>query len=200
MCFTVSTTDQQLVTAYIQGDESAFAVLLQRHKSKVFGKIITQVRDRALAEDIFQDSMMRAITAIKGGNYNEEGKFLPWIMRIANNLCMDHFRGKKKMPVVRGHEDYNPFDFIGNGRLNAEQENIREEVMTVMRSLMDCLPREQREVVTMRLYFDMSFKEIAEQLDISINTALGRMRYALINLRKHVEQHHLDMLVLEDPQ
>ncbi|MBX7051830.1 MAG: sigma-70 family RNA polymerase sigma factor [Flavobacteriales bacterium] len=186
-------TDRQLVEIYYNGKEEGFEELLKRYKSRVFGKIMMYVKDRAVAEDIFQDTFVRAIHALKEGNYNEEGKFSAWVMRIAHNLCIDYFRGKKKMPVTRERDDYNPFDFIGNDEKNSEESHMNAEVLTDTKRLLNYLPMEQKEIVMMRLYYDMSFKEISEQLDISINTALGRMRYALINLRKLIEKHQMEM-------
>lgn len=186
-------TDRQLVEIYYNGKEEGFEELLKRYKSRVFGKIMMYVKDRAVAEDIFQDTFVRAIHALKEGNYNEEGKFSAWVMRIAHNLCIDYFRGKKKMPVTRERDDYNPFDFIGNDEKNSEESHVNAEVLTDTKRLLNYLPMEQKEIVMMRLYYDMSFKEISEQLDISINTALGRMRYALINLRKLIEKHQMEM-------
>ena len=186
-------TDRQLVEAYHQGKEEAFEELLKRYKSRVCAKIYLYVKDRALAQDIFQDTFMRAIHALKEGNYNEERKFSAWIMRIAHNLCIDHFRGKKKMPLMREKDDFNPFDFISNNEKNSEETASDATVLGDAKKLLAFLPLEQREVVMMRLYYDMSFKEISEQLDISINTALGRMRYALINLRKLIEKHNMEM-------
>jgi RNA polymerase sigma-70 factor (ECF subfamily) len=186
-------TDRQLVEAYAKGKEEAFQELLKRYKGKVFSKIMMYVKDRALAEDIFQDTFLRAIQALKEGHYNEEGKFSAWILRIAHNLCIDYFRGKKKMPLTRGNDDYDPFDFIDNGLKNCEESNINQQVLNDTKRLLSFLPQEQKEIVMMRLYYDMSFKEISESLDISINTALGRMRYALINMRKLIEKHDMEM-------
>lgn len=186
-------TDRQLVEAYAKGKEEAFQELLKRYKGKVFSKIMMYVKDRALAEDIFQDTFLRAIQALKEGHYNEEGKFSAWILRIAHNLCIDYFRGKKKMPMTRGNDDYDPFDFIDNGLKNCEESNINQQVLSDTKRLLGFLPQEQKEIVMMRLYYDMSFKEISESLDISINTALGRMRYALINMRKLIEKHDMEM-------
>ncbi len=194
MCYNVSTHDQVLVSAYLNGDESAFAFLLRRYQSKIFGKIYMVVRDRAVAEDIFQDTLMKAVFAMKSGGYNEEGKFLPWVMRIAHNLCIDYFRLKKKLPIQRGTDEYDPISLVTDNQLNVEEGLNKKEVLTKTRRLLDVLPDEQKEIVLMRIYLDMSFKEIADRLDISINTALGRMRYALINLRKHVDQHHLELV------
>jgi RNA polymerase sigma-70 factor (ECF subfamily) len=186
-------TDRQLVEAYIRGHEECFQELLKRYKSRVFGKITMYVKDRAAAEDIFQDTFMKAIQALKDGQYNEEGKFSAWIMRIAHNLCIDYFRVKKKMPMSRANDDYDPFDYIGSGEKNSEQMNINKQVLSDAKRLLNQLPAEQKEIVMMRLYYDMSFKEISDSLNISINTALGRMRYALINLRKLIEKHQIEM-------
>lgn len=186
-------SDRQLVEAYHNGKEAAFNELLKRYKSKVYSKIMMYVRDRAVAEDIFQDTFVRAIHALKEGNYNEEGKFSAWILRIAHNLCIDYFRNIKKMPMTRERDEYNPFDFISSEERTSEEDRMKREVKSDMKRLLNMLPDEQKEIVMMRLHYDMSFKEIADQLDISINTALGRMRYALINLRKLIEKHRLEM-------
>jgi RNA polymerase sigma factor (sigma-70 family) len=189
-------TDRQLVELYTKGKEEAFAELLSRYKSRVYGKITMYVKDRAAAQDIFQDTFMKAIHALRDGHYNEEGKFSAWIMRIAHNLCIDYFRGKKKMPLSRGNDDYDPFDFISSGEKNSEEKTVNDQVLSDARRLLEFLPQEQKEIVMMRLYYDMSFKEIADTLNISINTALGRMRYALINLRKLIEKHNIEMSML----
>jgi RNA polymerase sigma-70 factor (ECF subfamily) len=194
MCYNVSTHDQVLISAYLQGDESAFEVLLRRYQSKIFGKILMVVRDRAVAEDIFQDALMKAVFAMKSGSYNEEGKFLPWVMRIAHNLCIDHFRLKKKIPVQRGNDEYDPLSYVSDRELNIEQALQKKDVLEKTRGLLNILPEEQKEIVLLRIYFDMSFKEIADQLGISINTALGRMRYALINLRKHIDHSQMELV------
>lgn len=186
-------TDRQLVNAYAEGNEAAFGELLLRYKSRVFSKIMMYVKDRALAEDIFQDTFVRAIHALKEGQYNEEGKFSAWILRIAHNLCIDHFRGDKKMPKTRQRDDYDPFDHIPVAEKNTEDMAINAQVLGDVRRLIQYLPAEQKEIVMMRMYYDMSFKEISEMLNISINTALGRMRYALINLRKLIDQHQMVM-------
>ena len=197
MRYNQQTPDELLVKNYLQGDEKAFAILLKRHQSKIFGKVLSVVRDRAVAEDIFQDALMKAVFAMKSGSYNEEGKFLPWVMRIAQNLCIDYFRAKKKMPMKRGNDEYNPLDFVRDRHLNAEQSVVKTEVLDVARKLLGYLPEDQREIVLMRVYFDMSFKEIADQLNISINTALGRMRYAKINLTKVIDEQKLDLIFAE---
>lgn len=186
-------TDRQLIEAYIRGNEECFQELLKRYKSRVFGKISIYIKDRAAAEDIFQDTFLKAIHALKEGQYNEEGKFSAWIMRIAHNLCIDYFRNKKKMPMTRGNDDYDPFDYISSGDKTTEEQAINKQVLSDTKKLLAQLPDEQREIVMMRLYYDMSFKEISDSLDISINTALGRMRYALINMRKLIEKHQIEV-------
>jgi RNA polymerase sigma-70 factor (ECF subfamily) len=184
-------SDQDLVRQYIDGSDQAFEVFLRRHKSQVFTKILYMVKDREAAEDIFQDTFIKAIQTLKNGRYNEEGKFLPWIMRIAHNLVIDYFRKGKKMPAVRSDDDHDVFATISHEDMNVEEKTIFDQVMLDVRKLIDCLPSEQREVVIMRHYYNMSFKEIADSCDVSINTALGRMRYALINMRKMVEQKEI---------
>ena len=185
--------DQELVNLYIQGEESALATLITRHKRRIFSYIMLTIKDRALAEDVFQDTFIKVINTLKKGHYNEEGKFLPWVLRIAHNLIIDTFRRDKKMPTISGGtndegEDFDIFSVIGTYDKTIEQEMIQGQVRKDIRKLVECLPAEQREVLMMRHYYDMSFKEISEQTNVSINTALGRMRYALINLRKMIEE------------
>lgn len=181
------TSDRELVSLYIGGNDQAFEVLLKRHKNQVYTKILTLVRDREVADDLFQDTFIKVIHTLKEGRYNEEGKFLPWVMRIAHNLAIDYFRKGKKMPMVRGDEENDVFSTISNDDLHIEDQLIRNQTLSDVKKLIRYLPEEQRTVVMMRHYYGMSFKEIAETCDISINTALGRMRYALINLRKLVD-------------
>ena len=176
--------DKSLVKNYIQGDNKSFEILLNRHKSKVFGYIMSKVKNKDIADDIFQDTFIKAINSLKKGTYNEEGKFLPWIFRIAHNLIIDHFRRIKTQKLVNQREDYNLFDFIEDGSLTAEKKIIKKEIFNDLNRLIDLLPDSQKKVLKLRYYEDKSFKEIAELCDISINTALGRMRYALLNLRK----------------
>jgi RNA polymerase sigma-70 factor (ECF subfamily) len=185
--------DQELVNLYIKGDESALVSLITRHKRRIFSYIMLTIKDRALAEDIFQDTFIKVINTLKKGHYNEEGKFLPWVLRIAHNLIIDTFRRDKKMPTISGGtndegEDFDIFSVIGTYDKTIEQEMIQGQVRKDIRKLVECLPAEQREVLMMRHYYDMSFKEISEQTNVSINTALGRMRYALINLRKMIDE------------
>ena len=177
-------SDQELVRMYLEGKESAFEALLQRHKNKVFTHIYIKVKDRDLAEDIFQDTFIKVVNTLKAGKYNEEGKFLPWLMRIAHNLVIDHFRRNKKMPKVRETEEFSPFAILDNGEQTVDDIMIHDQIHEDVKALVKLLPDEQREVVIMRHYKGMSFKDIAEATDVSINTALGRMRYALINMRK----------------
>ena len=183
--------DQVLVRLYLEGDEKAFEALLHRHKRKVWSHIYLLVRDRELTEDIFQETFIKVVHTLKTGKYNEEGKFLPWVMRIAHNLVIDHFRRNKKMPLVRSNDDYDVFATISQPGKNVEQRMVNAQIDEDVRKLIDNLPDEQREVVIMRTYLAMSFKEIAEHTDVSINTALGRMRYALINMRKLIKQNEM---------
>ena len=183
--------DQELVHAYLQGNERAFELLLSRHKRKVWSHIYLLVRDRDLTEDLFQEAFIKVVHTLKTGKYNEEGKFLPWVMRIAHNLVIDHFRRTKKMPLVRSNEDYDVFATIAQPGKNVEQQIVNLQIDEDVRKLIDHLPPEQREVVMMRTYLNMSFKEISEHSEVSINTALGRMRYALINMRKMIKQHEI---------
>jgi RNA polymerase sigma factor (sigma-70 family) len=185
--------DQELVNLYINGEESALAILIQRHKSRIFSHIMHIVKNKAVAEDIFQDTFIKVITTLKKGNYKEEGKFLPWVLRISHNLTIDFFRREKRLPTISGGTDSDgkPFDIfslIGDCDKCIEQEIIEMQIRTDVRKLVDLLPPEQREVLLMRHYDDKSFKEISEQTNVSINTALGRMRYALINLRRMIEE------------
>lgn len=184
--------DQELVNLYIHGNESALSTLVHRHKKKLFSYILITVKDKSLAQDIFQDTYFKVIQTLKRGQYNEEGKFLPWTMRIAHNLIIDTFRRDKRMPMISGGtnsdgEEYNIFSMIGSGDKNMEENIVHDQIRKDIRKLVEQLPMEQKEVLIMRHYYDMSFKEIADQTNVSINTALGRMRYALINLRKIIE-------------
>lgn len=185
--------DQELVINYINGDEAALATLIQRHKRRIFSYIMLTVKDRALAEDIFQDAFFKIIITLKKGSYNEEGKFLPWVLRITHNLIIDTFRRNKRMPTISGGvnddgEEFDIFSVLNLEDKNVEEDIIKGQVRKDVRKLIDQLPLEQKEVLMMRHYYDMSFKEISEQTNVSINTALGRMRYALINLRKLIDE------------
>ncbi|TXI69258.1 RNA polymerase sigma factor [Flavobacterium sp. UBA6195] len=183
--------DAVLVKNYLSGDESALASLIERHQSKIFGFIYSKVNDRDLSDDIFQDTFIKVIKTLKSQSYNEEGKFLPWVMRIAHNLVVDHFRKAKKMPFQRETEEYSIFNYMTDNSLNIEGQIISEQVETDLAKLLDELPQDQKEVLIMRMYQDLSFKEIADLTGVSINTALGRMRYALLNLRKIIEKNQI---------
>jgi len=183
-----SIKDEQLVCSYINGKESSLNTLINRHRSRLLGFIISKVRDKALAEDIFQETFLKVIKTLKKGRYNEQGKFLPWVMRIAYNLSIDHFRKISKTKFIRSKDDFNVFDIIKDSSDSVEQEMIKEKILSDVKKIIYKLPPLQREVVKMRYYANMSFNEIAETCNISINTALGRMRYALINLRKIINK------------
>ncbi len=184
-------TDAVLVSNYIKGHESALAVLIERHKQKIYSFIYSKVFDRDITEDIFQDTFIKVIRTLKLGKYNEEGKFLPWVMRIAHNLVIDHFRKNNRMPKFDNGQEFNIFSVISDSSLNAEKTIIKEQVEQDVRRLIEELPEDQKQVLVMRMYNDMSFKEISENTGVSINTALGRMRYALINLRKVIDKHNI---------
>lgn len=183
--------DQELVDLYINGNESCLEELIARHKKRVFSYIMMVVRDRHLAEDVFQDTFIKVIQTLKRGAYNDEGKFLPWVLRIAHNLVIDHFRRVKRMPLVDAGEDFDIFSVLTLRQGNVEDKLVKRQIRSDMRKAIEQLPLEQREVLIMRHYMDMSFKEIADTTNCSINTALGRMRYALINLKKMLEKQHI---------
>lgn len=189
--------DRDLVTAYINGDERAFEALLMRHKDKIYRFIFMKVRDSALSQDIFQDTFIKIVNTLKAGAYNEEGKFLPWAMRIAHNLVIDYFRKNNKVRMVSesssAREDFTIFHTLKLEDENVQDEITRQELEKQLVELIEFLPETQRDILKMRIFREMSFKDIADLEDISINTALGRMRYALINLRKLIEKHDLVM-------
>nr|WP_294859868.1 sigma-70 family RNA polymerase sigma factor [uncultured Fluviicola sp.] len=187
--------DQVLIHYYLEGNEQAFEVLLLRHKDKIYRSIYHKIREREIAEDIFQEAFVKIIQTLKLGNYNEEGKFLPWAMRIAQNLVIDYFRKHGRMKLISERnaksEDFNIFSILKMDELNVEQSISKTELETQMIQLIQHLPESQKEIIEKRIFQDLSFKDIAEMEGISINTALGRMRYALINLRKLIEKHQL---------
>ncbi|QYJ67838.1 RNA polymerase sigma factor [Flavobacterium litorale] len=183
--------DAVLVKDYIGGDENALASLIKRHQSKIYGFIYSKVTDRDIADDIFQDTFIKVIKTLKCNAYNEEGKFLPWVMRIAHNLIVDHFRRNKKMPMFRETEEFSIFSIMSDNSPNIESRIITNQVENDVKRLIEELPDDQKEVLQMRMYQDMSFKEIADITGVSINTALGRMRYALMNLRKVIEKNNV---------
>ncbi|PVX44795.1 RNA polymerase ECF family sigma subunit [Flavobacterium sp. 103] len=184
-------SDALLVKDYMAGDESALAILIKRHESKIYGFIYSKVADREVSNDIFQDTFIKVIKTLKTQSYNEEGKFLPWIMRIAHNLIIDFYRKSKKMPLFRETEDFSIFSIMSDDSLTVENQIIADQVEVDIRRLVEELPLDQKEVLMMRMYQDMSFKEISETTGVSINTALGRMRYAIMNLRKIIDKHQI---------
>jgi len=181
-------TDKDFVTSFINGDESALAALIDKYRSRIFGFIMSKVKNKEIAEDIFQETFIKVINNIKKGKYNEQGKFIVWVMTITHNLIMDYFRKQKKRKFFKSTDDFNVFDFINNGELNVEQKLIKEQILDLLKTLINELPIEQKEILQMRYYSKMSYKEISEKCEISINTALGRMRYAIINLRKIIKR------------
>ena len=189
-------SDKELIERYQEGCVACFEVLLERYKSKVYSYIMMLAKDKLLAEDLFQDTFVKIIRTIKADLYHDEGKFIQFAMRIAHNLIIDHFRRAKKLPIVDSvSEDYNVIDNLRISDPSKEQQMIREQVYADLRKMIDYLPSEQREVLFLRMYQDMSFKDIAEVTNVSINTALGRMRYALINMRKMMKENDLTVMV-----
>lgn len=187
-----TTSDAILVKSYISGSEKSLEILVLRHKSRVYNFIYSKVLDADLSEDIFQDTFIKVIRTLRKGTYNEEGKFLPWLMRIAHNLIIDHFRKSNRMPKFESKDkEFDIFSMLKDTGRNAEKQLIVDQISADVRKLVDELPVDQKEVILMRLYKDMSFKEIAENTNVSINTALGRMRYAIINLRRLVVEHKI---------
>lgn len=190
--------DNELVQLYIDGNENALSVLLERHKRKIFSSIMIVLKDQHLAEDVFQDTFFKVIQTLKRGQYNEEGKFLPWVIRIARNLIIDHFRRVKKMPPMPVYFNDEGEEVSVFNSIPAPDDSSNTKEKTIfrknMRGLISTLPNDQREVVVMRIYYDMSFKEISDFTGVSINTALGRMRYALINLKKMIEEKSIELV------
>jgi len=188
---TTQLSDSALVSLYIAGNENAFEQLVTRHKNKVFTTILLIVKDTYTAEDLMQDAFIKAVHTMKGGRYNEEGKFSSWICRIAHNLAIDFFRKEKRSPMITLEDGSNVFNTLSFSEDSAESLQIKEDTHARLRELIQALPQAQREVLMMRHYADMSFQEIAEATGVSINTALGRMRYALINLRKKMQHNDI---------
>lgn len=183
--------DQELVRAYMNGDSNALSILIERYKDKVYTSIYLLVKDKYLAEDIFQDVFIRIIDTLRGGRYTDEGKFLPWAMRIAHNLCVDHFRKVKRSPSIKTSDDRDIFEVLNFSEAGADQRMMADQSHDKIRKMIDLLPEDQREVIILRHYADLSFKEIAALTKCSINTALGRMRYGLINLRKMMAEKQI---------
>ena len=191
---TKSLSDAQLVYNYISGDENALSILINRHQSRLYGFIFSKIQDRDAADDVFQDTFIKVIRTLKRGNYNEQGKFLPWVMRISHNLIIDYFRKNSRMPKFKSKNEFDIFSIISDDSLNIENKIVDAQIENHIRILLDELPDEQRAVIKMRIYQDMSFKEISESTGVSINTALGRMRYGLINLRKMIDKHKINLI------
>jgi RNA polymerase sigma factor (sigma-70 family) len=186
-------SDRELINMYINGDEAAFEHLIQRHKGKIFTSVYIFVKDTELANDIFQETFIKIIDTFRSGKYNEEGKFIHWAMRIAHNLCVDYFRKDKRKPIYAASDDFDVLSIIENSDDNEETKMIKCQTFNKIRQLVECLPDEQKEVIIMRHYMDLSFKEIAELTNVSINTALGRMRYALLNMRRLIAEKQISL-------
>lgn len=187
----VQATDTQLVQSFQQGNGQALEVLVNRYKDKIYSSILFLVKDKYLAEDLFQDVFIKVIDTIRGNRYTEEGKFLPWALRIAHNLCVDHFRKVKRSPSIKTSDDKDIFEVLNMNEESPETKMMQGQSHDRVRRLLDMLPEEQREVIILRHYADLSFKEIAEMTNCSINTALGRMRYGLINMRKMMTERQI---------
>ena len=189
-----SLSDAQLVSNYILGEEIALSVLINRHQARLYGFIFSKIQDRDATEDVFQDTFIKVIRTLKRGNYNEQGKFLPWVMRIAHNLVIDYFRKNNRMPKFKNNGDFDIFSVLSDESPNAESKIVENQIADQVRILLEELPEDQKAVIKMRIYQDMSFKEISENTGVSINTALGRMRYGLINLRKMIDKHNISLI------
>jgi RNA polymerase sigma factor (sigma-70 family) len=187
-------SDQDLIKNYLEGNEASLEKLITRHKDKVYTYIYILLKDRDLADDLFQDTFIKVVNTLRSGAYNEEGKFVPWVMRIAHNLIIDHYRKNQRIPIIDNRDDFNIFSTYKVYDEPVEDRIIEEQIHREVRNLVDLLPEEQKEVLLMRHYADMSFKDIAEQTNVSINTALGRMRYALINLRKLIAEKKISLV------
>jgi RNA polymerase sigma factor (sigma-70 family) len=193
-------TDNELVKLYMNGNEESLSILVKRHKRRIFSYVYLITRNKALTEDVFQETFFKVIQTLKKQQYNEEGKFLPWVLRIAKNLIIDHFRKARKMPGIstitnEDGEETSIFDIIPEEVNHSKDDETTKRFKEAIRSVINDLPQDQKEVVIMRTYYDMSFKEIAEVTNVSINTSLGRMRYALINLKKRLEEKNVEMYI-----
>jgi RNA polymerase sigma-70 factor (ECF subfamily) len=187
-------SDSQLVLRYLNGKRQALSILVERHRPKTYRFIYAKVQDAEVASDIVQDTFLKVIKTLDKGGYRDEGKFVSWVMRIAHNLVIDHFRRLKKMPMQYEKSDYSFFSFLTDSSKTKEETMIQEHIESNLHHIINCLPADQLEVVSLRIFKELSFKEISEQTGVSINTALGRMRYALINLRKMASENHIDLL------
>jgi len=188
-------TDCELVKSYINGNNQALEVILERHQKSVYNYIYNKVQKQELAEDLFQDTFIKVILNLKEGKYFDDGKFISWVLRIAHNIIVDHYRSKKKLQLITettfANEDFSIFDMISEKEISYEEQIIKEQVYSELKEIIHLLPEDQREIVDLRIFKDYSFKDVAEELNISINTCLGRMRYALINLRKHIDKNKI---------
>lgn len=184
-------TDIQLVYLFQDGNSKALEILVSRYKDKIFSSILFLVKDKYLAEDLFQDVFIKIIDTIRKNRYTEEGKFLPWAMRIAHNLCVDHFRKVKRTPTIKTSDDRDIFEVIKMSEEGADTRIMQGQSHDRVRRMLEMLPEEQREVIVLRHYADLSFKEISQMTNCSINTALGRMRYGLINMRKMLTEQQI---------
>ncbi|PRZ27879.1 RNA polymerase sigma factor [Flavobacterium granuli] len=191
MIANIEISDALLVQNYVAGNEEALSTLIKRHESRIYGFIYSKISDRDISNDIFQDTFIKVIKTLKSNSYNEEGKFLPWVMRISHNLIIDHYRKTKKMPLFRETEDFSIFSVMTDDSISIENKLISDQIELDLKKLIEELPIDQKEVLVMRMYQDMSFKEISEITGVSINTSLGRMRYALLNLRKVIDKHQI---------
>jgi RNA polymerase sigma-70 factor (ECF subfamily) len=190
---TVQLTDNELIQLFQQGNPRAFDVLIDRHQERIFNAINFMVKDSYLAEDLIQDIFIKIIGNLKLGKYNDEGKFLPWALRIAHNYCVDHFRKVKRTPTIKTSDDQDLFEIIKHTDHPADYKMTRSQTHRDIQELVDLLPEEQREIIVLRHYANLSFKEIAQMTNCSINTALGRMRYGLINLRKMMNERGMSL-------
>jgi RNA polymerase sigma-70 factor (ECF subfamily) len=186
-------TDNELVHSFQQGNNSALEILVKRHKEKIFTSIHILVKDKYLAEDMFQDVFIKIIDTLRANKYNDEGKFAPWAIRIAHNLCIDHFRKVKRTPTILTSDSYDIFELINVVEESADKGMLKGQTHDRVRRLIDALPADQREVIVLRHYADLSFREIAELTNCSINTALGRMRYGLLNIRKMMAEKQITL-------
>jgi len=187
-------SDSKLLEFYLEGNHDALEILFQRHRDKIFGFIYSKVRNQELTEDLFQDTLFKVVRTLKSGKYIEEGKFLPWVIRISHNLIIDYYRKNNKFRKIYDSEEFSMFDVLQDDSLDAEDQMIRRQRIQKVRLIIEQLPEEQKQVLKMRIYEELSFQEIAEKTSVSINTALGRMRYAIINMRKIIESNKINFL------
>tara|TARA_B100000886_G_scaffold69131_1_gene43692 strand:- start:57 stop:641 length:585 start_codon:yes stop_codon:yes gene_type:complete len=186
-------SDSVLVKFYIEGDERSLEMLIKRHKQRIYNFIYSKVFDRDLTEDIFQDTFIKVIRTLKLGNYNEEGKFVSWVMRIAHNLVIDHFRKNSRIPKFESNNDFDIFSVLKDNEIDVENQMIKDQILIEVKKIINLLPDDQKEVLVYRYYNELSFKEISKKTGVSINTSLGRMRYALINLRNIIKKQNISL-------